>query len=404
MSESRSAGETGPLPCRDGESRAGTLSAETEPASGVAGGHPLRILLATARYLPDSGGTEIHTYEVATRLAARGADVTVASTAPRAWRFPRESREEAVRVVRVRVWPPRRDYYFAPALARVTRHERFDIVHCQGYHTFVAPIVMLAALSARIPYVVTLHSGGHTRLLRRLVRPVQAKLLGPLLRRAECLIAVSPFEADLFARRLHVPRSAFVVIPSGVDLPAASSPQSSDERLIVSPGRLEKYKGHHRVIEALPILNRTHPGIRLRIAGSGPYEKALRKLSASLGVAGQVEIAPVPPAQRQEMARLLGCADIVVALSEYESQGLAILEALAAGKPVLTSDNTALAGLEAYANARTLSRGAGAVEVAASIDALLDAPPTDPPPLPTWDDCVSELLELYRKIIAARPA
>src|ERR1700737_3022487 len=84
---------------------------------------PLRILFVTARYLPERGGTEIHTREVAKRLAERGAEVTVASIAP-SGPFEPDSREGAVRVLRVRAWPHGRDYYLAPALAHVIRESR----------------------------------------------------------------------------------------------------------------------------------------------------------------------------------------------------------------------------------------------------------------------------------------
>ena len=139
-----------------------------------------------------------------------------------------------------------------------------DLVHCQGYHTLVAPLAMLTALRARIPYVVTFHSGGHGSALRRSVRPLQAWLLRPLLIRAGRLIAVSDFEAALFARRLRIPLGAIEVIPSGVTLPEVEDAQSpSGPPLILSIGRLERYKGHHRVLEAVPAVNEARPGTRL---------------------------------------------------------------------------------------------------------------------------------------------
>ena len=361
---------------------------------------PLRILFATARYLPERGGTEIHTHEVAKRLAERGAEVTVASTA-RSRPFKRDSHEGQVRVLRVRAWPPKRDYYFAPGLARVIRENRSDIVHCQGYHTLVAPLVMLVALSCRIPYIVTLHSGGHSSKLRRQLRPLQAWLLRPLLSRARRLVAVSSFEADLFARRLRLPRDAFVMIPNGIDLPVPlAKVVPSEPPLILSLGRLERYKGHQRVMEALPALNRARPGIRLRVVGSGGYECQLRRLAARLGVVDLVEIAPVPADDREGMARLLSKAAVVASLSEYESQGLAIQEAIALGRPVVVSLGSALGELGRYPNVRALGRLARGEDVAAAILELLDASPAEPPVLPTWDDCTAALLELYEDTLA----
>src|SRR4051794_21146223 len=119
----------------------------------------LRILYVTARYLPYVGGTEIHTAELATRLAAQGHDVTVLTTDPRGASF--EFRD-GVRVVRVRSWPADRDYYLAPGIYRQIASGQWDLVHLQGYHTLVAPIALAAAVRHQVPFVVTFHSGGHT--------------------------------------------------------------------------------------------------------------------------------------------------------------------------------------------------------------------------------------------------
>jgi glycosyltransferase involved in cell wall biosynthesis len=356
--------------------------------------------MATAVYLPDRGGTAIHTHEVATRLARSGVEVVVVSTSPTE-PFERERIDDDVRVLCVRSWPPNRDYYLAPALARTLGDVGADIIHCQGYHTAVAPVVMLTALRARIPYVITLHSGGHSSRLRRAIRPAQAWLLRPLLTRARRIIAVSAFEADLFARRLRLPLSAFTVIPSGVDLPAGpAEPVAAGPPLILSIGRVENYKGHHRVLAALPELNRRIPGTRLRIAGSGPYEGELWRLAEELGVAHLLEIAAVPADRRDEMAALLRRAWVVAVLSEYESQGLAIQEALALGRPLLVADSSALGELIEHPNIRSAPPDADGDAIADAILELLDTPLVSPPAMPTWDGCAATLLALYEETLA----
>jgi glycosyltransferase involved in cell wall biosynthesis/GT2 family glycosyltransferase len=361
--------------------------------------HQLRILFATARYLPERGGTEIHTHEVAQRLVRRGAEVTVACTSREP--MPRESQDGDVRVVRVRAWPPNRDYYLAPALPWVIRANRTDLVHCQGYHTFVAPLAMLAALSTGTPYIVTLHSGGHSSALRRVLRPLQARLLRPLLVRAAHIVAVSQFEADLFARRLRLPRAALVVIPSGVDLPEpASGPPPRGDPLILAVGRVELYKGHQRIVQALPQLAERYPGVRFRVVGSGPYEDHLRDLAVELGVQKHLEIAPVAGHQRAEMARLLRAADAVVLLSEYESQGLAVQEAMALGRPLVVSAASGLSPLARHSNVRTVARDSGPDEIAAALSELLEREPAPAPPMPTWDECAAALEGLYAQALA----
>jgi glycosyltransferase involved in cell wall biosynthesis len=363
---------------------------------------PLRILFATARYVPYSGGTEIHTYQIAKRLVARGAEVTVATTRAGKHSGPRESLEEGIRVVRVRAWPPNRDYYIAPALAKIVRTSRTDIIHCQGYHTLVAPLVMLTALTAGIPYVVTLHSGGHSSQLRHRLRPLQAWLLRPLLSRAHRLIAVSAFEADLFARRLRLRRSGFVVIPSGVDMPAVpAEPQAGDPPLVISVGRLESYKGHQQVMQAVPALRAARgPGIRVHFVGSGVYEAQLWRLARQLGVADMVEIGSIAAEDCSEMARRLSQAAVVASLSSYESQGLAMQEALALGRPLVVRSDTALGELTRYPNVRAVEPDAGTDRVAEAIIELLDAPSAQPPRMPTWDECASAHLKLYDEIAA----
>jgi glycosyltransferase involved in cell wall biosynthesis len=366
------------------------------------GGPPMKVLMATAVYVPYPGGTAIHTHEVATRLVELGADVTVVGTSPDP-HFEHERDEGDLRILCVRSWPPHRDYYFAPKLGRLVRDAGADVIHLQGYHTAVAPIVMLAALRARVPYLVTLHSGGHSSRLRRKIRPLQAWVLRPLLTRASRIIAVSAFEADLFARRLRLPLSAFTIIPSGVDLPP-SPPQPPDPGppLILSIGRVESYKGFQRVIEALPVLDRVHPGTRLRIAGSGPYEGELRRLAERLGVADRLEIEEVPHHRRDEMAALLRRSWVVAILSEYESQGLALQEAMALGRPLVVSDSGVIDEFRDHDNLRSVPADADADAVAAAILELLDAPLASPPALPTWDRCAATLLHTYEETLAER--
>jgi glycosyltransferase involved in cell wall biosynthesis len=363
---------------------------------------PLRILYVTARFLPERGGTEVHTHEVAQRMTARGALVTVLAT-NRGPTLTSEDWEDGVHIRRVRAWPRQRDYFFAPGLADEIRSAKPDLIHCQGYHTFVAPIAMITALRASIPYVVTLHSGGHSSRLRVRIRPAQARLLRPLLRRARAIIAVSQFEAELFSHRLGMSPSDFAIIPSGINLPSApNAVPPTAVRLVLSIGRLESYKGHDRIIEALPVLRRLNPDVRLRLVGSGPYESRLRRLAARLNVADVVDIAPLGDGSRRELAQLLQSAAVVTALSQYESQGLAVQEAIGLGCRVVVSEGSALDELRVYPNVVTVSGIAGPDEVANAVSRLLHAPPTDRPAMQTWDDCVDSLEQVYRSVLRGR--
>jgi glycosyltransferase involved in cell wall biosynthesis len=363
--------------------------------------HPLRVAMTTASYLPEGGGTAIHTHEMARRLVAAGVDVTILTTAfRRADTGP--TVVDGLKVTRVRAWPRGTDYYFAPGLGRLLRREDFDLVHCQGYHTLVAPITMLGALMHHVPCVLSFHSGGHSSPLRRAIRPAQTRLLRPLMRRSAALLAVSEFEADLFAKRLDLPRSAITVIPSGVELPPPQSDVPvAPEPLIVSVGRLESYKGHLRVIEALPSVQAVRPDMRVRVVGTGPSEPELRRLAKRLGVGDSVDIGPVAADRRHELADLLRRAAVVAALSEYESQGLAANEALALGRPLVVNDSSALRELAGRPNVRMVASSASAGEVAEAMLELAAAPNEPPGPYPTWPDSVAAVLDVYESIMSA---
>jgi glycosyltransferase involved in cell wall biosynthesis len=169
----------------------------------------------------------------------------------------------------------------------------------------------------------------------------------------------------------------------------------TESGLVLSIGRLESYKGHDRIIEALPALRRRHPEARLRIVGSGPHEPRLRRLAAELGVAEAVDIAPLADGDRRELAELLSRAAVVTALSQYESQGLAVQEAIGLGRPVVVNEGSALDELDVYPNVLTVSGLARSDEIADAVSRALHASPVEPPSMQTWDDCVDALVKVY---------
>jgi glycogen synthase len=356
----------------------------------------------TARFFPDAGGTEIHTYEVARRLAGRGDAVAILTT-DREGRLPASERIAGVEIVRVRAWPQRSDLFFAPALADVITDARWDLVHCHGYHTLVAPVAMAAAVRASVPYVLSFHSGGHSSRMRNALRGAQARLLRPLAARAASLVAVSRFEASLFSRRLRLPLDRIRVIPNGAE-PATPRDEPDDResrQLIISLGRLERYKGHQHAIRALPDVLAAVPDARLAVVGSGPYEDALRDLERKLGVHDRVEHLKVPSQDREAMAKLISSASLVVLFSEYEAYSVAALEAAALARPILVFEDTGLADIVEDGLAVGISPRATPGEIAAAIvDCVRSPPPPTGVRVPSWDDCADALSRVYDDILA----
>jgi glycosyltransferase involved in cell wall biosynthesis len=343
---------------------------------------------------------ETHVREITDRLVHEDdLEITVLAS-DNSRMLPRTEVINGTRVLRVPAWPRRRDYRFAPQILKVVGQPgRWDLVHCQGIHSPVPVMAMLAARRAGIPYVVTFHTGGHSQALRNWLRPVQWRVLGPLLRDAIGLIGVSQFEAKTLSDDAHLDRASVRVIRNGGTLPPPAPGTVPVPGRIVSSGRLERYKGHHRVIEVLPSIISAVPDAHLVILGSGPYEAELVKLAQRMRVADRVTIRSIDPADRVEMATALAQASVLVSLSEYEAHPVGIMEGLSVGRPVVGFMRSGVAELVSEGWVYGIDPRAPAPEVGRQIVAAMSSSPLiDPADLPTWDGCARELSELYRDL------
>ena len=303
----------------------------------------------------------------------------------------------------VRACPANRDWCLAPRIWRQMSRQPWDVVHVQSYHTFVAPLAMLRALTLGIPYVVTFHGGGHSSEARNKVRGLQRALLRPLLKRAARLVAVARFEIEQYGGELGIGPEKFALIPNGTDLAFSDAGSANGKAegppAIASIGRLERYKGHHRVIDAFPYVLNREPEARLLVVGTGPYEDELRKLASELGIEDRVEFTSTPPDQPTAMAELLQRVSLVVLMSDFETHPLVALEAAAAGRRLLVADASGLAEIAADGFARAIPLDESAEGIgAAVIEELAKPPQTKRPQLTSWDECAAELLALYRSL------
>jgi glycosyltransferase involved in cell wall biosynthesis len=360
--------------------------------------------MVSPRYLPEVGGTEMHIYEITRRLSALGNFEITVLTTDRSRRLPREEVIAGTPVLRVPSWPRGRDYYLAPGIAAVIRQRRWDLVHCQGIHTPVPLIAMISARRAGIPYLVTFHTGGHSSRLRNAVRTTQWRLAGPLLRNAVSLVGVSHFEAAALTQHAGLGDRRVMVIRNGGALPPPRTGTVPVPGRIVSSGRLVRYKGHHRVIEALPYIMREIPQAHLLILGSGPYEANLYKLARHLGISDRVSIKHLAPADRQGMATTLAESSVVAALSDYEAHPVAVMEALTVGRPVVGYDVAGIGELSAAGWVHGVPRGAPAAAVAQALVKTMSSPAlVDHAELPSWDSCADQLARVYQSSLGIAP-
>ena len=355
-------------------------------------------------YYPQVGGTETHVYEVARRLSTQSDFKVTVLTTDRSGQLPREEVIGGTTVLRVPSWPRGRDYYVAPGIATVIDRREWDLVHCQGVHTAVPLIAMVSARRARIPYLVTFHTGGHSSRLRNAMRAAQWRLTGPLLREAASLIAVSRFEADVLTRHARLAGKQIMVIGNGGALPPPRPGTKAVPGRIVSVGRLVRYKGHQRVIKALPYVMREIPDAHVLILGNGPYESELYKLARQLGVADRVSIREIASADRQGMATALAESSLVAAFSDYEAHPVAVMEALSIGCPVVGFDTAGLRELASAGWIRGVPPGAPAAVIGRELAQAISSPSAlMPAELPNWDSCADQLARVYLSSLAATP-
>jgi glycosyltransferase involved in cell wall biosynthesis len=127
----------------------------------------------------------------------------------------------------------------------------------------------------------------------------------------------------------------------------------------------------------------------------------LSRQVVALGLADRVVIEAATG--REAVAEELARASVVVSLSEYESQGLAVHEALALGRPTIVRDGTALGELVRAGAVRGLPADASRAEIAAAILAELEAPTRlTHASMPSWDDAAERLADLYVRVAGER--
>jgi glycosyltransferase involved in cell wall biosynthesis len=226
------------------------------------------------------------------------------------------------------------------ALGRLVRRERIDLIHAHWLlpNGFVAGRV--AARSA-IPYVVTLHGSDvfmaeRNPLFRAMAKSAAlgaAHITSCSAELRERLIRVAGHEVE---DRIHL-------IPNGTDLvPAPSRATPGATRVVVAAGRLVDKKGFGYLIEAMPAILARNPGVRFVIGGGGELAGALEAQARALGVLDHVRITGM--LAHHEMLALVAGADVFVMPSIRDSGGnvdglpVVVLEAMAAGRPVVATD------------------------------------------------------------------
>ena len=295
----------------------------------------LRILqISSARTL---GGGERHLVDLIGGLARRGHEVSVALRPD----SPLRGELASLPARNVLALPLRNslDIGSAIALARFVRERRIEIIHAHMARDY--PLAALAA--GRAP-------DARLFVTRHVLFPL-GRVHKFLLRDVSRVVAVSEAVARALRAGGIFPEHKICIIPNGIDIDRFEKVATEIDReayrlglgvrvpLVVGTiGELSEVKGQEDFIRAASIIARQTDAVEFLIVGedasrSGETRARLVRLIDELGLGGRVQML----GRRTDVAEILTCMDVFVSASRSEAFGLALVEAMAAGVPVVAT-------------------------------------------------------------------
>jgi glycosyltransferase involved in cell wall biosynthesis len=219
---------------------------------------------------------------------------------------------------------------YSRAVARVAR--ACDVLH--AHWTLSGAVGLLTRRRHRRPIVVTVQ-GSDVYQIPKL--PLGGAFTRWVLANCQQVTALSASLQEA-AAAAGIEREQIEVIPNGVDVGALGAPALYRERepVLLFVGYLIERKGVRYLLEAAPAILAQHPDLRIVLIGKGPEEQRLREQAAALGIAGSVAFVGFLP--HAEVIELMQRSLLLVLPSVEEGQGAVLLEALAAGTPVIGSN------------------------------------------------------------------
>ena len=293
----------------------------------------MRILLVCPYDWEAPGGVQIHVRQLAAELRARGHQTLILAPGSR------PSEDAGVRIVGRPVRVPYRGKVapisFSPGSWRRIRSAMRpfdpDVIH--AHEPLTPSTSMLAVLAASAPVVATFHAALDRSRLMELAAPALRQVSG----RIDAAVAVSDAAASFLRRVVRVPLE---IVPNGVDVRAFAHPGRPIEGLPAGPkilwvNRLDPQKGFEIMLRAFERLASEVVGVHLLVAGDGRDRALLRSLPGDL----RSRILRLGTVPHGDLPRYHADADVFVSpATGQESFGIVLVEAMAAGVPVVASD------------------------------------------------------------------
>jgi glycosyltransferase involved in cell wall biosynthesis len=222
-------------------------------------------------------------------------------------------------------------------LARLFRRLRVDVLHTHNTTAFIHGLV--GAQLAGVPIKIhTDHCKNYVDETRRwmVLEHVASRFI-------DKMVAVSEHTRSELIQYERIPQSKLMVIRNGINpKPTRTAPVAalraefgftSDQIIMGTVGRLQPQKGLDLLLAAAPAVLAACPNVRFLVVGGGALEPQLRAQAAALGLEGRV----VFTGWRSDAVDLLQMFDCFVSTSNFEGLPMVLLEAMAAGKPIVAT-------------------------------------------------------------------
>jgi glycosyltransferase involved in cell wall biosynthesis len=286
----------------------------------------MRIVELNPYHYPFMGGIEHRVHHISRELASRHEVFVVTGRLPGT---PQEERKDNYDIVRLESKllplynPP---YITSYGVEEKLRELAPDVV---DFHYRWAPSYKKAMKGYGGPKVFTFHNTfGEGEGLMKALSKLNDISYTRFVLGFDKVVCVSEFVLHDLASR-GFPPSMLEAVPNGVDLPESVSQEEGD--FILFLGRLVNTKGLDYLIKAMRKID-----IRLVVAGTGPEHRSLKRMVEKLGLEERVSL--IGRVSEEEKRNLLDTCKIFVFPSVWESYGIAAIEAMSYGKPVVASD------------------------------------------------------------------
>jgi glycosyltransferase involved in cell wall biosynthesis len=260
----------------------------------------------------------------------------------------REFSEIAANVVTSRYWRreinPPLDLLAFWELFRLCRREKFDLVNT---HTSKGGVLgRIAARLAGVPLIIhTAHGYAFNETDSKLTAVFYTWLEKLATYFCDLVISVNDEERLMAIEKKVVSPDKIVTVLNGIDVNRFENVVATDslrreldlsgqETLIGTVGRMMPQKGFVYLVRAIPFIVEEYPHTRFVFVGDGALESELKSLAGELGIADYCRFLGF----REDIPELLACFDIFALPSLWEGLSITLLEAMAAGKPIVTTD------------------------------------------------------------------